>query len=223
MWNEFNIKTMPAETVVFRDGVFCPDLSTLTGTDINENYEKSVHIIYVGEIAGDCRLNININVPNQTVFISIRIKNKKPAFLNIFIKNAGKNSECRGQIMMENYSELKYECTAQHTQSDTTILLKNKLIAGKGSISKLSGAAIIEKYCENTISDIGFSAMTDKTARIEFMPAQRISSVPKSADHSASIFAPQNIQIEYLRSAGLSGAEVDDAMREAFMNDFNLF
>ncbi len=223
MWNEFNIKTMPAETVVFRDGKFCPDLSTLNGTDINENYEKPVHIIYVGEIAGDCRLNININVPNQIVYISVRIKNKKPAFFNIFIKNAGKNSECRGQIMMENYSELKYECTAQHVQSDTTILLKNKLIANKESISNLSGTAIIEKNCENTISDIGFSAMADKTARIKFMPTQRISSVPNSADHSASIYAPQNVQIEYLRSAGLSGAEVNDALREAFMNDFNLF
>ena len=58
---------------------------------------------------------------------------------------------------------------------------------------------------------------------IEFMPAQRISAVPVSAEHSASVYQPTVQQIEYLRGAGLSGAEVDDAMRMAFMNDFSLF
>ena len=65
--------------------------------------------------------------------------------------------------------------------------------------------------------------MADKSARIEISPAQRISSVPDAADHSASIYQPTAPQIEYLRGAGLSGAEVDTALREAFMNDFNLF
>ena len=31
------------------------------------------------------------------------------------------------------------------------------------------------------------------------------------------------MQIQYLRTGGLSGAEVESAIREAFMNDFNLF
>ena len=55
------------------------------------------------------------------------------------------------------------------------------------------------------------------------MPAQRISAVPTSAEHSASIYQPTVQQIEYLRGAGLSGAEVDSAMREAFVNDLDLF
>lgn len=223
MWNEFNIKTMPAETVVFRDGVFCPDLSTLDGTDINENYEKPVHIIYIGEIAGDCRLNININVPNQTVFISIRIKNKKPAFLNIFIKNAGKKSDFRGHILLENFDTLNFNCTAEHNSPDTVILVKTKLLAHKDSISKLSGTAIINKSSENVESDISFSALADKSAKISFLPAQRISAVPHTADHSASIYQPSAPQIEYLREAGLSSAEVRDTLSEAFIKDFSLF
>lgn len=223
MWNEFNIKTMPAETVVFRDGVFCPDLSTLDGTDINENYEKPVHIIYIGEIAGDCRLNININVPNQTVFISIRIKNKKPAFLNIFIKNAGKKSDFRGHILLENFDTLNFNCTAEHNSPDTVILVKTKLLAHKDSISKLSGTAIIDKNSENVDSDISFSALADKSAKISFLPAQRISAVPHTADHSASIYQPSAPQIEYLREAGLSSAEVRDTLSEAFIKDFSLF
>lgn len=223
LWNEFNIKTFAAQTVVYRDGVFCPELSTIAGTDFRENFDKPIHIIYVGEIAGENRLGINIYVENQPVFLTAKIKNKKPAFFNIFIKNAGKNSEFRGHVMLENSDNLKFNCTASHDVSDTTILVKTKLIAERNSISKLSGTAIIEKNCPNTTSDIGFSILADKSARIEISPAQCISSVPDAADHSASIYQPTAPQIEYLRGAGLSGAEVDTALREAFMNDFNLF
>ena len=223
MWNEFNIKTFDAETVVYRDGVYCPELSTIVGTDFDKNYDRPIHIIYVGDIAGNCRLNVNIFVENQPVFLSAKIKNKKPAFLNIFIKNAGKNSEFRGHVIIHNENDIKFNCNALHTAPDTTILLKTKLIAGRNSVSKLTGTAEIEKNCNDVNSDISFCALADKTARIEFMPAQRISAVPTSAEHSASIYQPTVQQIEYLRGSGLSGAEVDSAMREAFVNDLDLF
>ncbi len=223
MWGKFNIKTFPAETVVYRDGVFCPELSTIVGTDFYKKYDKPIHIIYIGEIAGNCRLDVNVFVENQPVFLTVKIKNKKPAFLNIFIKNAGKNSDVRGHIMLSNENELKFNCMAQHIVSDTTVLIKTKLIAERNSLSQLSGTAVIDSNCENTNSDISFSALADKTARIEFSPAQRISSIPTSADHSAAIYQPTMPQIEYLRGAGLSDAQVNDALREAFMNDFDLF
>lgn len=223
MWENFNIKTFPAETIVFCDGVFQQDLSTIKNTDINQNYDLPVHIIYVGKIHDENNLNININVDNQQVFLSVNIKNEKPAFFNIFIKNTGKNSEFKAHVMLENNSDLKYNCIAEHDKSDTTILIKTKLLAGKESKSKLSGTALINKYCENTVSDISFSALADKTARIEFMPAQRISSIPKIADHSAAIFKPTDAQIEFLREAGLSGQESENVMKEAFIKDFSLF
>lgn len=223
MWEKFNIKTFPAETIVFCDGLFCPDLSTLENTDINKKYSLPVHIIYVGELSGENELNINLSAKNQNVFLDLKIKNKKPAFLNIFIKNTGKNSEFRGHVMLENNADLTFNCEAKHSASDTTILVNTKLLAGKNSKSKLSGTAIIDKNCENANSDISFSALSDETARIEFLPAQRISAAPQKADHSAFIYTPQDVQIEYLRSAGLSGAEANQAMIEAFKNDFSLF
>ena len=223
MWDEFNIKTFPAETIVYRDGVFCPDLSTIENVEFNKKYDKPVHIIYVGEIKDNCNLDINISVDNQPIFLSVNVKNKKPAFLNIFIKNAGKKSDFRGHVMLQNYDNLKFNCTAEHTAPDSTILIKTKLLAYKNTISKLSGTAIIDKNCTNVNSDIAFSALADKNARIEFMPAQRIYAVPNAADHSASIYQPSAPQIEYLREAGLTGAEVDNALKEAFLNDFSLF
>ena len=223
LWNEFNIKTFDAETVVYRDGIFCPELSTIVGTDFREKYDRPIHIIYVGNIAGNCRLDLNIFVENQPVFLSARIKNKKPAFFNIFIKNAGKNSEFRGHVMIHNENNLGFECRAIHAAENTTVLVDTKLVAERNSISKLSGIAEIEKNCVDVNSNIAFSALADKNARIEFMPAQRICAVPTSADHSASIYHPTAPQIEYLRGAGLAGNEVNDALREAFMNDFSLF
>ena len=223
MWNEFNIKTFPAETIVYRDGVYCPELSTISDDPINTKYKLPVHIIYTGEISENCRLDVNVGAENQKVFISVKIKNKKPAFFNIFIKNAGKNSEIRGHIMLENYSDLEYKCRAEHLFEKTTVLIKNKLVANKDSKSVLSGTAIINKDCAECVSDISFSAISDKNAKIDFMPAQKIDSIPITADHSASLYQPSESQILYLRQAGLGTFEVQDALKEAFINDFDLF
>ncbi len=223
MWENFNIKPIPAETIVYRNGEYCPDLSTINDGPINKNYDLPVHIIYVGEIDGKKQLNIDVNVENQKVYLSVNIKNKKPAFFNVFIKNTGKNSEIRGHILLDNHDSLTYDCTAHHLNSNTDILLQHKLIANKQSISKLSGVAIIDKNCPNCNSDINFAALSDRDAKIEFLPAQRILSVPDAAGHSASIYTPKPIQIEYLCGAGLGILDVDYVMQEAFMNDFSLF
>ena len=225
MWNEFNIKTFPAETIVYRDGIYQPELSTLPEQEsISKKYDLPIHIIYVGKIAGEKTLNINVEQDNQPVFLSINIENKFPAFLNIFIKNAGKNSEIRGHILLTNSSDLTVKIFAEHKKSDTGILLQTKIIGKKDSYSKISGTAIIDKNCENTKSDICLSALaTDKSAKIRFTPRQRISSVPDSAEHSAYIFNILSAQENYLRESGLSGAEVQDLMTESFINDFNLF
>lgn len=223
MWNEFNIKTFPAETVVFRDGAYCPELSTLKNTDIDKKYDLPVHIIYVGEIAGENMIDVNIGAANQPVFLSVDVTVKTPAKLKIFVKNAGKNSELRGHVKIENSSDLDFECRGAHYVENTGILVQTKLIANKNSTSKMRGAAIIKNDAPNAISNISFAAMADPSAQIEFMPAQYISAVPNNADHSAALYTPSAPQILYLRQAGLSGAEVMDATRHAFMNDFSLF
>ena len=223
MWNKFNIKTIPAETIVFCDGKYCPELSTLEYKPIIKKYDLPVHVIYVGEIDGNNNLKITVGVENQIVIVSANVKIKKPAFLNIFIKNAGKNSEILSHVMMENDAELIYKCDAEHLCENTAILIKNKVLAGKNSNSKLIGTAKINKDCVECRSDIAFSAMAEAGAKIDFMPAQMIAAEPISADHSAGIYTPKENQIVYLRGAGLSGAEVDIAMREAFMTDFDLF
>ena len=75
LWQEFNIKTFPAETLVFRDGVFCEDLSEYQSVEfnidknlisVNKTPKLPIHIIYIGEIAGNIDLNIDINAENVT-------------------------------------------------------------------------------------------------------------------------------------------------------------
>ena len=219
MWNEFNIKTFPAETIVFRDGQYCPELSTLENKPIDKKFDLPVHIIFVGEINDNNTLNIELGADEQEVILTAKILNKKPAFLNIFIKNAGKNSKITGNIFIENLSELTYKCDTYHLSKNTDIFIKNKVWAGKKSKSVLSGTAQINKNCENCGSDLSFTAMCEQGAKIDFMPAQKISSIPKQADHSASLYEPTDAQILYLRQAGLGILEIKDVTKETFLNE----
>ncbi|MDR1337479.1 MAG: SufD family Fe-S cluster assembly protein [Rickettsiales bacterium] len=217
LWQEFNIKTFPAETIVFKDGVFMPELSTLESCIIDKKYDLPVHIIYAGEIAGENNINIEINIPGQKVFLTAKIQNNLPAFLNIFVKNTGKKSFFRGQVLAQNYSELNISAHGHHLAPETGIILSTKVVAHSGSVSKLTGAAEIEKNCTDCDSDIGFSALAAPNARIEFTPKQLIRSTPAAAGHSASLYRGSRHQIEYLRESGLSGAEVKAVLEEAFL------
>ena len=188
LWQEFNIKTFPAETIVFRDGVFCPDLSeynclcfkdnTIT---INKTSKLPIHIIYIGEIAGNIDLNVNISASNNKIIMTSKIFNKKPAFLNIFIKNTGENSIFDGQIIAKNQNSLKIMVIGQQNMKNTGIFVKTRVAAYENSESFLEGIAKIDKNTENCDSDISFSVMADKNAKITLKPTQYINSVPKSA------------------------------------------
>ncbi len=225
IWQDFNIKTFPAETVVFRNGVFCPELSTLENPIIDKNYDLPVHFIYVGELSGKNNLNITINenVKNQKIYISGKIKVNKDSVLNISIKNNGLNSKIRGFFIIENHNSLIFNLDAYHLCKNTGISIQTKLLAYKDSLSKLTGTAHIYKYCENAESDINFSAIADKGAKITFCPVQKISAIPENASHSASIAHYNQSQIEYLHQSGLTDLEIKKVLKEAFINDINMF
>ena len=226
LWQEFNIKTFPAETLVFHNGVFMPELSTYESAFFDNNtitIQKTpklpVHIIYVGEIAGNIDLNIIINAENTDVFMSFKTINKLPAFLNIFVKNTGKKSVFNGQIIMQNYNSLKISATGEHLAENTGIFIKNRVLAHKDTNTVLEGYAKIEKNIPNCDSDISFSVMADENAKITMKPTQFIKSIPNNASHSASIYKPNDNQINYLRMAGLSGAEVKEVLENAFLSE----
>ncbi|MDR1361469.1 MAG: SufD family Fe-S cluster assembly protein [Rickettsiales bacterium] len=221
LWDEFNIKTFPAQTIVFRDGVYQPDLSTLPNNlNFDKKHDLPVHIIFIGEIAGKNDIFIEISAENMQVFFSAKITNKKPAFLNIFIKNTGKNSEFSGKILAHNHSRLEINEKAGHFAKNTGIFMHTRLIAGPDSDSRLSAIAEIAKNCENCKSDIGFSALAAQNAKIIFQPAQQIASAPDDATHSAGVWRATDAQIEYLRGGGLCETEIKEILQESFTNDF---
>lgn len=226
LWQEFNIKTFPAETLVFKDGVFCPALSEYEKAEYNNDKKLisikktsklPVHIIYIGEIAGKIDLNIDINAENSRVFMTMKIFNKKPAFLNIFIKNTGKKSFFNGKIIAKNAGILEINETGQHLVSNTGIFLKNNIVAYKKSETTLNGYAKIERGIKDCDSDISFSVLADDEARVILKPTQYINSIPKSAAHSASLYKPSDNQINYLRTSGLSEKEIKQIMEDAFL------
>ena len=228
LWQEFNIKTFPAETLVFRNGVFCPNLSEYESVKYDENknliktIKKSklpVHIIYIGEIAGKIDINIDINIEKSRFFMTAKISNKKPAFLNIFIKNTGKNSFFDGKIITKNTGILEIHETAEHISSNTGIFLKNRVVAYKNSETVLKGYAKIKKDAVDCDSNISFSVLADTKAKITMVPTQYINSVPKSAAHSASLYKPTENQINYLRTSGLSEKEINYILEQAFTEE----
>ncbi len=228
LWQEFNIKTFPAETLVFRDGIFCPDLSENKNIEyipeknlisIQKTTKLPVHIIYIGEITGKIGLNIDINAENSRVFMSAKIFNKKPAFLNIFIKNTGKKSFFDGKIIAKNTDILEINEIAEHLSSNTGIFLKNKVVSYKNSKTILKGSANITKGIKDCDSDISFSVLADEKASVTMIPIQYINSVPKSASHGASLYKPTNNQIMYLKSSGLSEKEVKRILEDAFVEE----
>ena len=225
IWQDFNIKTFPAETVVFRDGVFCPELSTLDSPIIDKNYDLPVHFIYVGEIIGDNVLDIiiNENVKNQIIYLSGKIKVNSYAKLNVSVKNSGFGTDLHGYFIIENHGNIKFNVDAYHLCRETGIFIQTKLLAYANSISELTGVAHIYQYCENAKSDINFSAISDENTKIIFKPVQKISSVPESAAHSANMAYYNDAQIEYLHESGLTDIEIKRVLKDAFMNDINMF
>jgi len=228
LWQEFNIKTFPAETLVFRNGIFCPDLSEYESVKYDENknliktIKKSklpVHIIYIGEISGKIDINIDINIEKSRFFMTAKISNKKPAFLNIFIKNTGKNSFFDGKIIAKNTGILEINEISEHISSNTGIFLKNRVVAYKNSETVLKGYAKIKKDAVDCDSDISFSVLADNKAKITMVPTQYINSVPKSASHSASLYKPTENQINYLRISGLSEKEINYILEQAFTEE----
>lgn len=227
LWQEFNIKTFPAETLVFRDGVFYEDLSDYENIEfnseknlisVNKTSKLPIHIIYIGEIAGDINFNIDINAENSNIVMDFKTTNKTPAFLNIFIKNTGKNSAFNGYIIDKNYDKLKINVIGQHLNENTGIFVKTRVAAYKNTLTDLQGCAKIEKNAINSDSDISFSVMADKDAKIILKPTQYINSVPKNAVHNSSLYKPNQNQINYLCESGLGEIEIKKVLEEAFLN-----
>ena len=227
LWQEFNIKTFPAETLVFRDGVFCEDLSDYESVkfdsdknliSVKKTPKLPIHIIYIGEITGNIDLNIDINAENSKVIMDFKTVNKTPAFLNVFIKNCGKNSVFEGQIIDKNHDNLKISVIGQHLAENTGIFVKTRVAAYKNTLTDLFGSAKIEKNANDSDSDISFYVMADESARVILKPTQYINSVPKKASHSAALYKPSENQINYLRTSGLGTNEINQVMEEAFLN-----
>jgi hypothetical protein len=226
LWQEFNIKTYKSETLVFRDGIFYEELSDYKSVIFNNNTisvnktpEIPIHIIYIGEIAGNIDLNININAINAKIIMTFKTICKKPAFLNIFIKNNALNSVFDGKIIIKNYSDLKININAEHLSENTGIFVKTKVAAYKNSKNYMVGYAKIEKNSPDCDSDISFSCLADEKAFITIKPTQYINSIPKNASHSASMYKPNENQIYYLKTSGLSDNEIKNVLEDAFLEE----
>ncbi|MCL2538275.1 MAG: SufD family Fe-S cluster assembly protein [Alphaproteobacteria bacterium] len=233
LWEKFNIKTFPARPLVFADGEFQPELSDCDAAklEINDNNieiivdsagELPIHIIYVGEIIGDKVIKIKqsesrISNLESRIYLTAKLSNKLPAFLTFFIDSAGKNSKINAKIVIQNFSGLKLSIFADHLAENTGLFVQNRVLAHAGSETELYGLAKIVGDCPDCESDISFTAMCAPDAKITMSPNQRIVSIPKSAEHSASIYRGTQPQIQYLAAAGLTPDQIKTTLEKAFL------
>jgi len=230
LWEQFNIKTFPSRAVVFCDGEFRCDLSDESAATIkteNDTIEiiandgdEPVHIICVGELSGAKKIIIK-SCPtggNSNIYFSLKAKNEKPAFLSIFVENTGKNTEIHGDIVLQNYDNLRVEIVGDHLVADTGIFIKTRVLAHEKTTSELIANANIVAGAPDCNNDISFSVMAAPDAKIKMIPAQKLHSVPTSAEHAAAIYRGTDAQIEYLSAAGLSAEQISDILEEAFLN-----
>lgn len=235
IWDSFNIKTFPANTFVFVDGVYRPELSDyesrLFDINITENTGVitilkagvlPVHIIYAGTVSNDQSLKINIVGDNVSVFMTGRFTVDLPVKWTKIVKNAGKNSTCESTVLVKNKASFAADIRGEHSAPDTTLVDRMRVVAHSDTTTDLSGAAVIKNGVTGCVSDVSLDALCAPDIKgIIFRPMQYIGAKPQSATHSAAVWRGSQHQNDYLRGAGLSGAEIDAALREAFENALN--
>lgn len=116
-------------------------------------------------------------------------------------------------IVIKNHGRLRLEIKAG---SGAKVAVK--LLAASGSESYLSGTAAIPADCPGAVSDISFSVLAAPDIKsLKISPAQRISSAPKSAEHSANLWRPAPNAVRYLETAGISDAS--DLLERVFLEE----
>ncbi|MDR1071427.1 MAG: SufD family Fe-S cluster assembly protein [Rickettsiales bacterium] len=209
-----NIRTFPANTRVYRDGVFAPELSSE-----NEGPGLPLHIIHIGKITGDHNWVIDMGGPRD-VFLTARIETEGAANISVEIDANLENMGFDGRMIVKNAGNLTLDVVGNNNKSGTRIRVETKLFADAGSESELRGLANIPADVSGAESDIGFSALCDPRAKsLAMSPAQRISSAPASAGHSASIYRPPAAQARYLETAGLTELESADLLNKVFLEE----
>jgi hypothetical protein len=209
-----NIRTFPANTRVYRNGVFAPDLS-----DESMGADFPLHIIHIGKIEGVHNWFIDVFDPRD-VFLTARIEADGDAKINLEINLNLENIGFDGKIFIKNAGDLTLNVIGNNNKSGTKIKCHAKLFAAAASRNNLSGLANIPSEIANAETDIAFSALCERGVKLlKMSPAQRISSVPENAGHSASIYRPAPAQIQYLETAGLSARESAELLDRVFMEE----
>jgi Fe-S cluster assembly scaffold protein SufB len=214
LFDEFkNIRTFPARTRVYRDGVLVPELSS------DEDSNLPLHIIHIGNITGVQNWFVDMN-DSEKVFFTARVAATGATNIRMEINANLPGLEFDGKIIIKNSGSLDLSASGNNNRDSTKIKLLTKLFAAAGSENRLTGVANVPAETSDIETDISFAALLeDGVKTLVISPAQRISGVPKGAGHSASIYNPAPAQIQYLSAAGLSPAESAELLNRAFMEE----
>ncbi|MDR3208480.1 MAG: SufD family Fe-S cluster assembly protein [Rickettsiales bacterium] len=217
-----SIRTFPANTRVYRDGVFAPELSSE-----NEGAGLPLHIIHVGKITGRQDWIVDMNrtrgrraAGSANVFLTARIEVEGAAKINLEINANIAGAAFDGAVFVKNAGDLTLNVIGNNNKGGTKIACRAKLFAMAGSSGDLSGVANIPAGVPDAGTSVEFSALCRGHVKLlKMSPAQRISSVPAAAGHGASIYRPAPAQIHYLETAGLPEDEAAALLNRVFLEE----
>jgi len=213
LFEEFkNIRTFPARTRVYRDGEIVPELSSEEGANL------PLHIIRIGKLTGAHNWFVDMDEAGD-VFLTARIETEGDTKINLRINPNLENIGFDGKLIIKNTGNLNLEIAGNNNRGGTRIKCQTKLFAAAGGENRLLGVANIPSGVRGAETDISFAALCEPNAFVSMSPRQRISSIPKSAEHSASIYRPAPAQIRYLETAGLTAAESSALLNQTFMEE----
>jgi len=214
LFDEFkNIRTFPARTRVYRDGVFAPELSS------DGDGALPLHIIHIGNISGAQNWFVDMN-DSEKVFFTAKVSASGATKIKIEVNANLPGLSFDGKIIIKNTGSLNLDIAGNNNRDDTKIRIETKLFAGAGSENRLVGIANVPAGVSGVETDIGFAALVAPGAKTLVMsPQQKISGTPKSAGHSASIYRPSEPQIRYLEAAGLSESESAELLNRVFLEE----
>ena len=212
-----NIRTMAAKTQVFRDGVLVPELCDPPSPD---DTTLPLHIIHIGVLSGEHNWFIDMNEEGRDVFLTARVEALGDTKIRIEVNTNWPGGVFDGKLIIKNTGSLDLSIDGNNNKSDTDIKCVTKLVGAAGSENRLVGTAMIPADVTGAKTDIGFVAILDRDAKsIKIAPVQKIASIPKSAEHSASIYRPAAAQIRYLETAGLDAPAAADLLNRVFLEE----
>lgn len=231
---ELNIPEIQSQTIVFINNEYEEKLSSnklkiinnksdLT-SEINNQSNDILHIIFIGTNETDITKNINIKISkniDQKILITALSKNKSNISANINFE-IYENAKLKTHLAYINDTESNYSINinVEHKESKSESIIFAKGIIYKNSTSKINMQVSSPKeLTEINGYELHKVLKLDSTAKIISNPNIICGTEQARINHGFSLSGFNNEDIFFLQSRGINTNDCKDILKQAFINE----